>query len=81
MSRTVWVLVALIAALSIAHIWRDSQGMPAPSYTLCKESLVTQIFTGLAHCGLKAKQQRLNPPTGRIISCLIWAKMPITFGL
>ena len=46
MSRTVWVLVALIAALSIAHIWRDSQGMPAPSYTLCKESLVTQIFKG-----------------------------------
>ncbi|MFL2841108.1 MAG: hypothetical protein ACJ0BH_00260 [Candidatus Puniceispirillaceae bacterium] len=53
MSRTVWVLVALIAALSIAHIWRDSQGMAAPSYTLCKESLATQIFTG--SCTLRFK--------------------------
>ena len=53
MSRTMWFLVALIAALSIAHIWRDSQRMPAPSYTLCKESLVTQIFTG--SCTLRFK--------------------------
>ena len=53
MSRTMWILVALIATLSIVHIWRDSQGMPAPSYTLCKESLVTQIFTG--SCTLRFK--------------------------
>ena len=53
MSRTMWILVALITALSIAHIWRDSQGMPAPSYTLCKESLLTQIFTG--SCTLRFK--------------------------
>ena len=53
MSRIIWILVALIAALSIAHMWRDSQGMPAPSYTLCKESLVTQIFTG--SCTLRLK--------------------------
>ena len=53
MSRTMWILVALIAALSITHIWRDSQGMPAPSYTLCKETLVTQIFTG--SCTLRFK--------------------------
>ncbi|MDC0649791.1 hypothetical protein OAQ37_04700 [Alphaproteobacteria bacterium] len=56
MSRTMWVLVALIAALSIAHIWRDSQGMPAPSYTLCKESLVTQIFTGSCTLRFKGKK-------------------------
>ena len=53
MSRIMWILVALIAALSLAHIWRDSQGMPAPSYTLCRESLVTQIFTG--SCTLRLK--------------------------
>ena len=53
MSQIMWILVALIAALSIAHIWRDSQGMPAPRYTLCKESLVTQIFTG--SCTLRFK--------------------------
>ena len=46
MNRTMWILLALIVALSIATIWRDQQGLPAPSYTLCKESLVTQIFTG-----------------------------------
>ena len=56
MSRTMWILVALIAALSIAHIWRDSNGMPAPSYTLCKESLVTQIFTG--SCTLRFKGEK-----------------------
>ncbi len=46
MSRTMWILLALIGALSIATIWRDSQDLPAPSHTLCKESLVKQIFTG-----------------------------------
>ena len=56
MSRTMWILVALIAALSIAHMWRDSKGMPAPSYTLCKESLVTQIFTG--SCTLRFKGEK-----------------------
>ena len=46
MSRTMWILLALMAALSIAMMWRDQQGLPAPSHTLCKESLVSQIFTG-----------------------------------
>ncbi|MDA8872904.1 hypothetical protein N9K58_03495 [Alphaproteobacteria bacterium] len=53
MSRTMWILVALITTLSIAVIWRDSKGMPDPSWTLCKESLVTQIFTG--SCTLRFK--------------------------
>jgi hypothetical protein len=48
-----WILVALITTLSIAVIWRDSKGMPDPSWTLCKESLVTQIFTG--SCTLRFK--------------------------
>ena len=53
MNRTMWILLVLIAALSIATIWRDQQGLPAPSYTLCKESLVTQIFTGACTSRLK----------------------------
>ena len=53
MSRTMWILLALLAALSIATIWRDQQGLPAPSHTLCKESLATQIFTGA--CTLRLK--------------------------
>ena len=55
MSRTMWILLVLIAALSIATIWRDQQGLPAPSHTLCKESLVTQIFTGACTLRLKGE--------------------------
>ena len=53
MNRAMWILLALIAALSIATIWRDQQGLPAPSHTLCKESLIVQIFTGA--CTLRHK--------------------------
>ena len=53
MNRTMWILLVLIAALSIATIWREHQGLPAPSHTLCKESLVVQIFTGA--CTLRVK--------------------------
>ncbi len=56
MIRTMWILLALITVLSLAAIWRDSQGMPAPSWTMCKESLFTQVFTG--DCTL-----RFNGPT------------------
>ena len=53
MSRTMWILLALIAALSITTIWHDQQDLAAPSHTLCKESLITQIFTGA--CTLRLK--------------------------
>jgi hypothetical protein len=46
MNRTMWILLGLLAALSIATIWRDSTGMPTPQHRMCKESLFTQIFTG-----------------------------------
>ena len=59
MSRTMWILLALIAALSIATIWRDQQGLPAPSHTLCKESLIVQIFTGA--CTLRRKGETTPP--------------------
>ena len=55
MNRTMWILLVLIAALSIATIWRDQQGLPAPSHTLCKESLVTQIFSGVCTSRLKGE--------------------------
>ena len=53
MSRTMWILLALIAALSIATIWHDQQDLPAPAHTQCKESLIVQIFTGA--CTLRLK--------------------------
>ena len=53
MNRTMWILLALVAALSVAAIWRDQQGLPAPSWTNCKESLFTQVFTG--NCTLRFK--------------------------
>jgi len=59
MNRAMWILLALIAALSIATIWRDQQGLPAPSHTLCKESLIEQIFTGA--CTLRHKGA-VTPP-------------------
>ncbi|MDB4852514.1 hypothetical protein OAI23_03400 [Alphaproteobacteria bacterium] len=46
MSRTMWILLGLLAALSIASIWRDESGMSAPPHRMCKESLFTQIVTG-----------------------------------
>jgi len=46
MSRNMWILAALLAILSIAVIWRSESDMPEPKWTLCKESLVTQLLTG-----------------------------------
>lgn len=41
-----WILAALLALLSLAMIYRDESGMPDPKWSLCNESLVTQILTG-----------------------------------
>ena len=46
MSRNMWILAGLMVILSLAVIYHDKTGMPAPDYVKCKESLVTQIFTG-----------------------------------
>ena len=46
MSRTMWILLGLLAVLSIATIWRDQTGMAPPQHDMCKESLFTQVFTG-----------------------------------
>ncbi|MDB2390249.1 hypothetical protein N9X12_03390 [Alphaproteobacteria bacterium] len=51
MNRNMWILAALLATLSIAIIWRSESGQPDPKWTLCKESLITQVFTG--KCTLK----------------------------
>ena len=46
MSRNVWILAALLALLSLAMIYRDESDMSDAKWSLCKESLVKQIFTG-----------------------------------
>ena len=46
MSRNMWILAALLVTLSIATIWKSESGKPDAKWTLCKESLVTQFFTG-----------------------------------
>lgn len=51
MSRNMWILAALLAVLSIVTIWHSESGQPDPKWTLCKESLFTQVFTGA--CTLK----------------------------
>ena len=56
MSRNMWILAALLATLVLASMWRASSGAPAPQWELCKESLVTQLFTG--ECTLRFKGER-----------------------
>jgi hypothetical protein len=56
MSRTMWILLGLLAALSIASIWRDESGMRAPQHRMCKESLFTQIVTGA--CTLRVNGEK-----------------------
>ena len=46
MGRNMWIMAVLMAILSLAVIYHDESGMPAPDFVKCKESLVTQIFTG-----------------------------------
>ena len=42
MSRTMWILLSLLAILSIGTIWRHESGMPTPQHQMCKEPLFTQ---------------------------------------
>ena len=46
MSRAMWILLGLLAVLSIGTIWRQESGMPIPQHQMCKESLFTQVVTG-----------------------------------
>jgi len=41
-----WILAILLTILALASIWQDSVGAPTERWKLCKESLVSQIFTG-----------------------------------
>ena len=51
MSRNGWILVALLSALALATIWNSETGGPKKRWHHCKESLVTQVFTG--NCTLR----------------------------
>ncbi|MEC7851863.1 MAG: hypothetical protein VXY86_09380 [Pseudomonadota bacterium] len=51
MSRNGWILAALLTALALATIWNAESGGPKKRWHHCKESLVTQIFTG--NCTLR----------------------------
>ena len=46
MNRNGWILAALLTALALATIWNAGSGGPKKRWHHCKESLVTQIFTG-----------------------------------
>ena len=46
MSRNGWILAALLTALALVTIWNAESGGPKKRWHHCKESLVTQIFTG-----------------------------------
>ena len=46
MSSWNWILIGLLTALAIATIWNAETGGPKKHWYRCKESLVTQVFTG-----------------------------------
>ncbi len=46
MHRNMWILAILLTILALASIWQDSVGARTERWKLCKESLVSQIFTG-----------------------------------
>ena len=46
MSRGGWILIALLTALALATIWNAETSGPKKHWHRCKESLVTQVFTG-----------------------------------
>lgn len=52
-----WVWVILLALMVVAYIWRDTSGAGDPSWTRCKESLATQIFTDKCTLRYRGKQK------------------------
>ena len=46
MSQNGWILIALLTVLALATIWNAETGGPKKHWHRCKESLVTQVFTG-----------------------------------
>lgn len=46
MSRNGWFIAGLLTALALATIWNAESGGAKKRWHLCKESLVTQVFTG-----------------------------------
>ena len=57
MSRTMWILLGLLAMLSIGTIWRQESGMPTPQHQMCKESLFTQVVTGACTLRFDSEKQ------------------------
>lgn len=57
MSRHMWILAILLTILVLANIWQQSSGQATDRWELCKESLVTQIFTG--KCTLRFENPKL----------------------
>jgi uncharacterized cysteine cluster protein YcgN (CxxCxxCC family) len=46
MSRTWWIMLILLTLLATLTIFNSEMGGPRKTWQLCKESLVTQVFTG-----------------------------------
>jgi len=56
MSRNGWIIAGLLTALALATIWNAESGAPTKRWHLCKESLVTQVFTGA--CTLRFRGEK-----------------------
>ena len=45
MSRTWWIMLILLTLMATLTIFNSEMGGPSKKWHLCKESLVTQVFT------------------------------------
>ena len=58
MSKSMWILAALISVLVIASIYREQSGLDIPDHLNCKESMLQQMFSDQCtpRSGLKKTQ-------------------------
>ena len=45
MSKTMWILLALLSVLVISSMYREYTKMPLPEHLNCKESMLEQMFS------------------------------------
>ena len=45
MTKTMWILLALLSVLVISSIYREYSNLPTPDHLNCKESMIEQFFS------------------------------------
>ena len=45
MSKTMWILLTLLAILALSSMYREYSNLPTPDHLKCKESMIKQMFS------------------------------------